>query len=304
MRLAQPALLFLPFPRLPSPTCCQEPHSFGFSNTTLESLRLHQRQFVAEREWAQFHTPRSLALALVGEVGELCEILQWRGDDGARVGLSDWSEDERERLGEELADVLSYVIRLSDVAGIDLPAAALKKMGKNREKYPAERVRGSSAKLFAHSSLSRVVDTEYPREEQSGGSEGAREWGTPEWVASAYERAAARSAAQLESAGEVAPPENDSTSMDSAAAETRSDVDQIPNKIQPVPHERVAATAARMEAKLRAKLAGEQGMGQTNQDLGNNDTASSTNTSSGMEVESLEDLWSIMEFGESPDVWQ
>ena len=55
----------------------------GFSDISLEELRAAQADFVKERDWEQFHTPRSLALAMVGEVGELCELLQWRGDDGA-----------------------------------------------------------------------------------------------------------------------------------------------------------------------------------------------------------------------------
>ena len=95
---------------------CSEGESFSFSEVSLEALRSEQRTFVDERDWAQFHTPRSLALAMVGEVGELCELLQWRGDDGARPGLAGWTSDERMRFSEELADVLSYVVRLADVA--------------------------------------------------------------------------------------------------------------------------------------------------------------------------------------------
>eukprot|EP00966_Prymnesium_polylepis_P307864 7114600-Prymnesium_polylepis.1 len=130
-------------PRAPRPSCCEP---FRFSDVSFETLRGEQRQFVEERDWAQFHTPRSLALALVGEVGELCELLQWRGDDGAKPGLADWSAQERTRVAEELSDVLSYVMRLADVCEIDLPAAALEKLAANRAKYPADQVRGSSAK--------------------------------------------------------------------------------------------------------------------------------------------------------------
>ena len=113
-----------------SPRCCEP---FGFSSTSLEDLRVEQRAFVDERDWAQFHTPRSLALALVGEVGEVCELLQWRSEDDCGPGLASWSADEKTRLGEELADVLSYVLRLADVAEIDLPAAFVDKMAKNRD---------------------------------------------------------------------------------------------------------------------------------------------------------------------------
>jgi NTP pyrophosphatase (non-canonical NTP hydrolase) len=79
-------------------------------------------------------------------VGELCEVLQWRGDDGAAPGLLGWSDKDRTALTEELADVLSYVLRIADVCDIDLPTAYADKLAKNRAKYPAELVRGSSAK--------------------------------------------------------------------------------------------------------------------------------------------------------------
>ena len=122
-------------------------HCGTFSDDlTLEDLRRQQRAFVEERDWARFHTPRSLALALVGEVGELCEVLQWRGDDGAAPGLLGWSDKDRTALTEELADVLSYVLRIADVCDIDLSTAYADKLAKNRAKYPAELVRGSSAK--------------------------------------------------------------------------------------------------------------------------------------------------------------
>ena len=99
---------------------------------------------------AQFHRPRSLALALVGEIGELCELFQWRGDEGAEAQLPDWTEAEKERLGEELSDVLYYTVRLADRCGIDLAAAAERKMEQNIAKYPADRCFGSSAKYTAY----------------------------------------------------------------------------------------------------------------------------------------------------------
>jgi len=102
------------------PRCCgaPSPPPFSFSESvTFEELRREQADFVAERDWGQFHTPRSLALALVGEVGELCETLQWRGDAGAEPGLPEWTDDERVAFADELADVLSYVLRLVHEAG-------------------------------------------------------------------------------------------------------------------------------------------------------------------------------------------
>ncbi|KXZ55509.1 hypothetical protein GPECTOR_2g1058 [Gonium pectorale] len=102
------------------------------------------------RHHTQYHTPRNLLLALVGEAGELSELFQWRPDSEAGPGLPGWSRQERTALEEELADVLLYLVRLSDVCGCDLGAAALSKLAKNAAKYPAERCRGSSAKYTAY----------------------------------------------------------------------------------------------------------------------------------------------------------
>ena len=76
----------------------------------------------------------TLCLLQVGEVGELSEIFQWRGEVGK--GLPNWEESDKEHLGEELSDVLLYLIRLADICGIDLGDAATKKIVKNAVKYP------------------------------------------------------------------------------------------------------------------------------------------------------------------------
>ena len=94
----------------------------------------------------QFHTPRNICLALVGEVGELCECFQWRGDAGASLGLPGWDAKKRDALSDELADVLLYLVRLADKCEIDLPGATARKLRKNAAKYPADLVKGSSKK--------------------------------------------------------------------------------------------------------------------------------------------------------------
>ena len=76
------------------------------------------KKFVAQREWEQFHTPRNLVLALVGEVGEVAEIFQWK--DKVSVGVPELTAKEKAHLGEELSDVFSYLIRLADVCEVDL----------------------------------------------------------------------------------------------------------------------------------------------------------------------------------------
>lgn len=72
----------------------------------------------------------------VGEVGELSEIFQWKGE--VPKGLPDWKEEEKVHLGEELSDVLLYLVRLSDMCGVDLGQAALRKVQLNAIKYPKE----------------------------------------------------------------------------------------------------------------------------------------------------------------------
>ncbi len=106
--------------------------------------------FVEEREWQQFHTPRNVMLALAGEVGELAAEFQWKPDAACGVGLPGWTPSEREHLGEELADVLLYLVRLAHLTHMDLPAAAARKMRLNAAKYPAHLARGSAAKYTAY----------------------------------------------------------------------------------------------------------------------------------------------------------
>ncbi|KAG6576025.1 dCTP pyrophosphatase 1, partial [Cucurbita argyrosperma subsp. sororia] len=76
-------------------------------SVSLELLRLKMAEFAEERNWDRFHSPRNLLLALVGEVGELSEIFQWKGEVGK--GLPEWAAEEKEHLGEELSDVLLYL---------------------------------------------------------------------------------------------------------------------------------------------------------------------------------------------------
>jgi dCTP diphosphatase len=101
----------------------------------LEALRDRMREFSAERDWHRFHDPKSVLLALVGEVGELAELFQWL-PAGTAAELAK-SEPLRTRAGEELSDVLLYLILLADVLGIDLATAAHAKLTAAAGKYPA-----------------------------------------------------------------------------------------------------------------------------------------------------------------------
>lgn len=110
----------------------------------VENLRQALKEFADERDWHQFHSPKNLAMALTGEVGELVEIFQWMTEtesmDAAR------KPDAAKAIGEELADVLFYLVRLADRLGIDLDAAARAKLALNAQKYPVAEARGSSQK--------------------------------------------------------------------------------------------------------------------------------------------------------------
>jgi dCTP diphosphatase len=102
------------------------------------------RSFAAERDWDQFHTPKNLATSISVEAAELLELFQWSR------GQNDWDEiadpSLRKRIEEELADILLYVIRFADKAGIDLQASAENKIALNAAKYPPETFRGSDRK--------------------------------------------------------------------------------------------------------------------------------------------------------------
>src|SRR4051812_16229080 len=95
------------------------------------------RKFTEARDWGRFHDLKSLTLALAGEVGEVAELVQWLPAE--RTGVAEGPL--RERLRDELADVLLYLVRLADVAGVDLGAAALSKLARNEERFPVNVVR-------------------------------------------------------------------------------------------------------------------------------------------------------------------
>ncbi len=92
------------------------------------------RQFTDNRDWGRFHDPKSVILALVGEVGELAELFQWLPAADAQAMAE--SQPLKTRAGEEIADVLLYLILLADVLGIDLAAAAHAKMDDSERRFP------------------------------------------------------------------------------------------------------------------------------------------------------------------------
>jgi len=108
----------------------------------LHELRSALRQFAAERDWDQFHSPKNLAIALSVEAAELLEPFQWL-KDGAAAELG---PERLAEVREEMADVLLYLVMLADKLDVDLVAAARDKLAQNALKYPVEKARGSAKK--------------------------------------------------------------------------------------------------------------------------------------------------------------
>ncbi|MFD6563620.1 nucleotide pyrophosphohydrolase [Micromonospora profundi] len=110
----------------------------------MDDLTDRVRAFAEERDWQQFHTPKNLAMALAGEVGELIAEFQWLTPEQAAVVMSD--PDAGSRVKAEMGDVMIYLTRLADVLGVDLVEAALTKLEDSARRYPIEQARGSATK--------------------------------------------------------------------------------------------------------------------------------------------------------------
>lgn len=109
---------------------------------SLLDLRDQLRQFAEERDWSQFHSPKNLASALTVESAELLEKFQWLTDEQSRS----LDEQTLSEVKDEIADVLLYLVQLSDKLDIDPIEAAQSKMVANAAKYPADKARGKHAK--------------------------------------------------------------------------------------------------------------------------------------------------------------
>ncbi|MGM0628023.1 MAG: nucleotide pyrophosphohydrolase [Candidatus Fermentibacterota bacterium] len=109
---------------------------------THEDLLQRIREFDSERDWNRFHTPKNLSMALMIETGELAEIFQWMtGEESAEL-----PPEKLRQAREEIGDVVIYLLNLADKLGVDPMEAALEKLSKNAEKYPAEKARGKALK--------------------------------------------------------------------------------------------------------------------------------------------------------------
>jgi len=112
------------------------------NNDSLGQITIQMREFTRVRDWHQFHDPKSLLLALVGEVGELSELLQWIPAQDAHELAH--QEPLNHRLGEEMSDVLLYLVRLADVCGVDLAEAVANKLAANEQRFRLTDVHGEA----------------------------------------------------------------------------------------------------------------------------------------------------------------
>ncbi len=110
--------------------------------TDIPKLQERLREFADKRDWKQFHSPKNLSMALIVEAGELAEHFQWLTQEES----FNLANEKLEAVGEELADIFVYLVRLADQLDIDLAKVVERKIDLNEAKYPADLVRGSARK--------------------------------------------------------------------------------------------------------------------------------------------------------------
>lgn len=115
------------------------------SESSIAELTERVRAFARDRDWERFHTPKNLAMALAGEVGELLAELQWLTPEQSAAVMAD--ADLGPRVRAEIGDVTIYLVRLADVLGIDLIDAALHKLEDSGRRYTVDAARGSATKI-------------------------------------------------------------------------------------------------------------------------------------------------------------
>jgi len=110
--------------------------------TTLQELKDKMAQFVKERDWEQFHTPKNLSMSIAIEAAELMEHFQWLTVEQSK----NLQSSALQEIGEELADIIIYSLSLANFLGLDLADTVDAKMEKNIRKYPKDQVRGKAHK--------------------------------------------------------------------------------------------------------------------------------------------------------------
>lgn len=114
------------------------------SATTIAELKTRVLDFVRARDWEQFHSPKNLSMALAAESGELMEHFLWATAEQSAAVARDPAK--RDKIADELADVVIYALEFANITGLDVAAAIEAKMAANAKKYPVEKSRGRSDK--------------------------------------------------------------------------------------------------------------------------------------------------------------
>lgn len=112
--------------------------------TTVSELRGRVMAFARERDWVQFHSPKNLSMALAAEAGELMEHFLWSESAASAAVVADPAK--RQKIADELADIVIYALEFANVSGLDVAAAIEAKLVQNAAKYPVEKARGNAKK--------------------------------------------------------------------------------------------------------------------------------------------------------------
>lgn len=119
--------------------------SLADSTTTVAELKSRILAFAQERDWEKFHTLKNLSMALAAEAGELMEHFLWvEGAEASAAALA--LPSRRQKIEEELADVIIYALEFANISGLDVSGAIERKMRVNAQKYPVEKARGNATK--------------------------------------------------------------------------------------------------------------------------------------------------------------
>lgn len=110
--------------------------------TEFDQLKTELKQFADVRDWNQFHSPKNLSMALIGEAAELVEHFQWLSEEQS----DNLAADKLKEVALELADIQIYLIRIADRLNVDLLSTVREKMQINEKKYPVEKVKGKNKK--------------------------------------------------------------------------------------------------------------------------------------------------------------
>lgn len=112
--------------------------------TTISELKSNVKQFCTDRDWDQYHNAKELAIGVTTESAELLEIFRFKSQE--EIDRMFNTPDAREKISDEMADVLFFLLRMAQKYDIDLADAFNAKTAKNERKYPVEKARGSNKK--------------------------------------------------------------------------------------------------------------------------------------------------------------